>query len=108
MTETLTGRLLVATPALIDPNFYRTVVLVVESGEDGAVGLILNRPLPALGADVLPQWEPPLAEPGAVYSGGPVERATAIGLARRSGIEPSERWRDSRCDQRFGCRCSGG
>ena len=38
------GRLLVATPSLGDPNFDRTVVLLLEHGADGALGVVLNRP----------------------------------------------------------------
>ena len=44
MTDTLRGQLLVAAPILRDPNFHRTVVLVAEHGEEGAMGLVLNRP----------------------------------------------------------------
>ena len=40
----LRGRLLVATPPLVDPNFDRTVVLMLEHGDDGALGIVLNRP----------------------------------------------------------------
>ena len=40
---TLRGRLLVATPQLVDPNFSRTVVLVLDHGDDGAFGVVLNR-----------------------------------------------------------------
>ena len=43
--ESLKGMLLFSTPALFDPNFRRTVILVAEHGEDGAMGLVLNRPL---------------------------------------------------------------
>ena len=42
--ESLKGMLLFSTPALFDPNFRRTVVLVAEHGEDGAMGIVLNRP----------------------------------------------------------------
>ena len=45
MSDLRPGMLLVASPALVDPNFYRTVVLLLEYGEDGAVGVILDRPL---------------------------------------------------------------
>ena len=44
MSETLRGQLLVAAPILHDPNFHRTVVLIAEHGEEGAMGLVLNRP----------------------------------------------------------------
>ena len=40
----LKGKLLLATPPLVDPNFDRTVVLLLEHGEDGSLGLVLNRP----------------------------------------------------------------
>jgi putative transcriptional regulator len=42
--KSLTGSLLVASPKLPDPNFYRAVVFMVEHGEGGALGVILNRP----------------------------------------------------------------
>jgi len=42
----LKGQFLVAMPQLTDPNFKRTVVLVCEHGEDGALGLVVNRPTP--------------------------------------------------------------
>lgn len=42
--ESLQGHLLVASPKLADPNFFRTVVLLVKHNEEGAFGLVLNRP----------------------------------------------------------------
>src|SRR5258708_13416017 len=42
--ETLRGSLLLAAGGLFDPNFRRTVVLIAEHGEEGALGLVLNRP----------------------------------------------------------------
>ena len=42
--DSFRGQLLIASPALLDPNFRRTVVLVTEHGEEGAAGLVLNRP----------------------------------------------------------------
>ncbi len=44
MAASFKGKLLVASPLLQDPNFYRTVVFLFEHGEDGAVGTVLNRP----------------------------------------------------------------
>ena len=52
----LRGRLLVAAPPLVDPNFDRTVVLMLEHGEDGALGIVLNRPSETALDDVLPEW----------------------------------------------------
>lgn len=79
---TLSGRLLVATPHLVDPNFYRSVVLVVEHNEEGAIGLVLNRATTERAVEYLPAWEQHLLPPGLVHYGGPVEPEVAIGLAR--------------------------
>ena len=81
MTESLRGQLLVASPALIDPNFRRTVVLVVAHDEDGAVGLVLNRPTDAEVAEAVPELAE-LVEPGATVSvGGPVQNEAVVVLA---------------------------
>ena len=44
MMDSLRGKLILAAPALKDPNFDRTVILIAEHTEDGAMGLVLNRP----------------------------------------------------------------
>jgi putative transcriptional regulator len=80
---TLTGRLLVAAPHLLDPNFVRTVVLICRHDEDGALGLVLNRPSDVAVGDHLPGWTEPLAEPTVVFVGGPVQPEMAVGLGRR-------------------------
>ncbi len=41
--SSLRGQLLIASPALLDPNFLRTVVLIAEHDESGAMGVVLNR-----------------------------------------------------------------
>ena len=82
MTEPLKGRLLVATPSLGDPNFERTVVLVLEHGEDGAVGVVLNRPSETELSDPLPGWQRFATAPQVVFVGGPVSPDAAICLAR--------------------------
>jgi putative transcriptional regulator len=69
----LTGQLLVASPGLLDPNFRRTVVLVTEHNEDGAAGLVLNRPTDAEVSDVVPQLELLVDDGEPVYMGGPVQ-----------------------------------
>jgi putative transcriptional regulator len=80
VADSLRGRLLVAGPSLIDPNFFRTVVLVLEHTDDGALGIVLNRPSPMRVADPLPRWEPVAAAPAVVFVGGPVGDGVAIGI----------------------------
>ena len=54
--ESTRGRLLVATPLLGDPNFERTVIFMLEDNEEGALGLVLNRPSPLEVTEPLPDW----------------------------------------------------
>jgi putative transcriptional regulator len=84
------GRLLVATPPLEDPNFDRTVVYMIEHGDDGAIGVIINRPLTDRLEEPLDRWEDHLGEPALLHDGGPVDHTALIGLARgsRSPDEP--------------------
>jgi putative transcriptional regulator len=79
--ESLAGSLLVATPILLDPNFFRTVVLLLQHDEDGCVGVVLNRPTEELVADHLPEWAEHVPDPKTVNFGGPVDPAIAIGLS---------------------------
>jgi putative transcriptional regulator len=89
----LTGRLLVATPGLIDPNFFRTVVLIVEHNEEGAAGLVLNRPSETdLRGSELGEWGDLAADPALVFVGGPVSPAAAVCLARAGPGEPPQGW----------------
>jgi len=83
MTETgmLRGRLLVAATTLGDPNFNRTVVLVCNHDDDGALGVILNRVTEAAVADFLPAWAEYVSLPDRVFVGGPVQRETAVAVA---------------------------
>jgi putative transcriptional regulator len=87
----LRGRLLVATPPLVDPNFDRSVVLMLEHGEDGALGIVLNRPSDTALAAVLPEWHEHASVPGVVFSGGPVAPDAVIALAR-GGTDATEGW----------------
>ncbi|GGW92780.1 UPF0301 protein [Streptomyces noursei] len=91
MTEvsSLTGRLLVATPALADPNFDRAVVLLLDHDEEGSLGVILNRPTPVGVADILAPWAELAGEPGVVFQGGPVSLDSALGVAVVPGGGPS-------------------
>lgn len=76
------GRLLVAEPMLGDPNFDRTVVLVVDHTPEGAFGLVLNRPTDLPVAGVLPGWSLLATAPAVVHVGGPVESESGWALAR--------------------------
>jgi putative transcriptional regulator len=78
-----TRRLLVATPALLDPNFFRTVVFMIEHNPEAAVGVVLNRPSEVGLDDALPDWATIAAAPAVAFVGGPVQAHDAlIGLAR--------------------------
>ncbi|MEU6992399.1 YqgE/AlgH family protein [Streptomyces sp. NPDC046465] len=89
MTEvsSLTGRLLVATPALADPNFDRAVVLLLDHDEEGSLGVVLNRPTPVEVADILEGWGDLAGAPGVVFQGGPVSLDSALGIAVIPGDE---------------------
>lgn len=76
------GRLLVATPPLGDPNFDRTVVFVLEHHDDGAVGVVINRPSIEALDEPLDRWIDLQAVPSSVFNGGPVEENALIALAR--------------------------
>ena len=91
MPESLKGRLLVATPSLADPNFERTVVLMLEHGDEGALGVVLNRASEVDLRGPLPEWAPFAAEPSVVFVGGPVGQGSMIALARVEG-SPAEPW----------------
>jgi putative transcriptional regulator len=82
------GRLLVATATIGDPNFDRTVILLLDHDGDGALGLVLNRPSQLSARDVLPAWSDLTVSPGVVFAGGPVEQEGIIGLGRPSRPEP--------------------
>jgi putative transcriptional regulator len=75
------GQLLVATPRLADPNFERTVVLVLDHDDTGSVGVVLNRPSPVPVADVLAGWGGLAAQPDVLFHGGPVSIDSALAVA---------------------------
>jgi putative transcriptional regulator len=77
-TPTLTGRVLIASSGISDPNFHRTVILMVRHGKDGALGITINRPA---GERPLASLLEPLGDKGLekagnvpVFAGGPVEQ----------------------------------
>lgn len=81
----LPGKLLVATPALTDPNFSRTVVLVLDHDDEGTLGVVVNRPTSVGLDEVLPAWAGAVTDPGVLFQGGPVALDSALGLAAISG-----------------------
>jgi len=80
--DSVRGQLLVAGPALLDPNFWRTVVLVVEHTEEGALGLVLNRPSETSVGEAVPQLAELLEPEERLFIGGPVQPSSVIVLAR--------------------------
>lgn len=79
--ESVRGQLLIAGPGLLDQNFWRTVVLVVEHTDEGAIGLVLNRPSEATVGETVPQLEELLDPEERLYIGGPVQPSGVIVLA---------------------------
>lgn len=79
------GRLLVASPALRESTFARTVIYLLEHDGGGTVGVVLNRPSHTPVAQVLPHWEDAVCEPGVVFGGGPVMPDGALCLAQVTG-----------------------
>lgn len=75
------GQLLVATPALVDPNFDHTVVLLLDFDENGALGVVLNRPSPVAVGDILAGWADVVDPPDVLFQGGPVGTDSALAVA---------------------------
>ena len=84
------GRLLVATPSLVDPNFAGSVVLVLDHDGDGSLGVVLNRPSAITVASVLPDWAESVDPPEVLFEGGPVstDAALAVALVPAAGPDP--------------------
>jgi putative transcriptional regulator len=92
--ESLSGRLLVATPLLGDPNFRRTVILIVEDEpEEGTLGVVLNRPTEVQVGQVLESWQELVTGPSVVFKGGPVSPNSALALALARGEDEPLGWR---------------
>ena len=79
--EVEAGSALVAAPGLRDPNFHRTVVLVIEHQPAGSLGVVLNRPSDVPVREVLPSWGRHATVPQALYVGGPMEQRAALCVA---------------------------
>jgi putative transcriptional regulator len=81
MTESLAGQLLLASPSLQDPNFARTVVLVGVHSQDGAMGVVLNRPSTITIGEAAPPLEEAVGELEPMFVGGPVQPSSIVFLA---------------------------
>jgi putative transcriptional regulator len=79
--QSLKGQLLVAGPALQDPNFHRTVILVGEHSDEGAMGVVLNRPSNATVTEAVPELETLVDGAELVHVGGPVQPSAIVVLA---------------------------
>jgi putative transcriptional regulator len=84
--DALKGSLLVATPTLLDPNFRRTVVLLLEHTEEGAVGVVLNRPSETPTGEAIPDLADVVPDDDPVFIGGPVSPGSVIALGDH--VEP--------------------
>lgn len=88
--RSLRGHLLVAGPALVDPNFRRTVVLLGEHGDEGAMGVVLNRVSTALVGEAVPPIAELTGPDEPVYLGGPVQPEAVVVLADFADLEQAE------------------
>lgn len=87
--EPVAGNLLLATPGLLDPNFADTVVMLLDVNDEGALGVVLNRPSALPVAEVLADWGEVVEEPEVLFHGGPVatDGALAVALAAPDGLD---------------------
>jgi putative transcriptional regulator len=89
MEESLVGQLLLASPTLRDPNFERSVVLIGVHSEEGAMGVVLNRPSEVTVGEAAPQLEQTVDESERVFVGGPVQPSSIVFLAEFLDPEPA-------------------
>ncbi len=85
MAPSLSGRILISRPDSHDENFWATLTLILEHSDEGALGLVINRPSRLSMADAFPEWEEMSASPDVVFAGGPVDRDALIALGRSEG-----------------------
>lgn len=87
--ELCAGQLLIAAPDLVDPNFDRTVVFLLDHDGSGSLGVIVNRPTELEVAEVLPPWSGLSTGPDVVFAGGPVGVDGALALALFDAVPAS-------------------
>jgi putative transcriptional regulator len=81
MADSLQGKLLIAAPTLLDPNFARTVVAIANHDDDGALGVVLNRPSETEVAEAVPDLAELVDDGDVVHVGGPVQPGAIVVLA---------------------------
>jgi putative transcriptional regulator len=91
--ESFKGKLLVAAPTMREPTFARTVISLLEHNEDGALGVVINRPGDASLLEVVPPVADLASQPAVLFSGGPVEPQAAIALGVVATGAPPDGWR---------------
>ena len=79
--DSLKGQLLISSASLHDRNFRHTVVLVGEHNEDGALGVVLNRPLDLTVGQGVPELAPLVGRDESLYQGGPVQPTSPVLVA---------------------------
>ncbi len=93
-SSNLTNQFLIAMPGLMDPNFYHTVTYICAHNDEGAMGIVINRPLDMALGDVLAQMDMTSGDPETVrlpvYHGGPVQMDRGFVLH-----EPLSEWESS-------------
>jgi putative transcriptional regulator len=88
----VTGSLLIPSATMLDPNFARCVVLVLDSDHHGSLGVVLNRPSEIPVGEVLSPWQDVTSEPGVLFHGGPVELNAALALGSVRGDQTPTGW----------------
>jgi putative transcriptional regulator len=89
----LKGKLLVAAPMMREPTFARTVIAMLEHNEDGALGVVINRPGDASLLEVVPPVADLASQPAVLFAGGPVEPQAAIALGVVTTGASPDGWR---------------
>jgi putative transcriptional regulator len=87
--NSLQGKLLVSSPALVDPNFRKTVVLITHHDEEGAMGLVLSRPSEVPASDAVPALDGLPGGGDPVFVGGPVQPEAFMALAEFVDVDES-------------------
>ncbi|NNE96244.1 MAG: hypothetical protein HKN24_09475 [Acidimicrobiales bacterium] len=93
MGRSYAGDLLVSRPDMVDPNFGGTLTFLLEHGDDGAIGIVLNRPSDLAVRDAFPDWAELTPSPRRIFVGGPVQTNAIIALGRnRPDVVPDARF----------------